>query len=59
MVLSNAEIIYSKFQHGELVYYKTDKTGGKTTVPGPQGIPHGPGWDQTHICMVKGHMNET
>jgi len=59
MVLSNAEIIYLKFQYGALVNYKTEKLGGKTTVPVSQGIPHGPGWDETHICMVKDHLNET
>jgi len=30
----------------------------KDTVPGSQGIPHGSGWDQTHVCMVTERLNE-
>jgi hypothetical protein len=38
---------------------KLKNFGEKDTAPGSQAILHGPDWDQSHVCMVTDHLNDT
>ena len=43
-------------EHWQII--KMKNLGLKYTVPGSEKILHGPGWDQTHICMVAERLND-
>jgi hypothetical protein len=43
-------------EHWEII--KLKNLGEKYTVLRTQGIPNGPGWYPTHVCMVTDLLNE-